>query len=204
MAPDRRFSVTRYPEHPAFLDRDPLDFIERDFVSAAVIKLGCPRRFVVGDLLRHFQLAAVLQIRRDAGRAKGMIANARFDAGRFRTPANDSVGVLLEEGIGRFSFALAGFVASHHQCGGRHGYISGRYYACAPDVILDHLRDDPGISVGVNRSPGRRNYRRSCWPASLHTTSPRAIRRKSIYHEALHRGTAIEEEFYVTPGQPPG
>jgi chloride channel protein, CIC family len=32
----------------------------------------------------------------------------------------------------------------------------------------------------------------------------RATRRKSIYHEALHRGTAIEEEFYVTPGQPPG
>jgi chloride channel protein, CIC family len=31
----------------------------------------------------------------------------------------------------------------------------------------------------------------------------RAIRRKSIYHEALHRGTAIEEEFYVVPGQPP-
>jgi CIC family chloride channel protein len=32
----------------------------------------------------------------------------------------------------------------------------------------------------------------------------RAIRRKSIYHEALHRGTAIEEEFYVTPGRPSG
>jgi hypothetical protein len=36
---------------------------------------------MVGDLLCHFQLAAVLQIRRDAGRAKGMIANPRFDAG---------------------------------------------------------------------------------------------------------------------------
>jgi H+/Cl- antiporter ClcA len=31
----------------------------------------------------------------------------------------------------------------------------------------------------------------------------RAIRRKSIYHDTLHRGTAIEEEFYVLPGQPP-
>jgi hypothetical protein len=56
--------------------------------------------FVVRDLLRHFQLAAVLQVRRDAGRAEGMIANARFDAGRFRPPADDAVGVLLEEGIG--------------------------------------------------------------------------------------------------------
>ena len=46
---------------------------------------------MVGDLLRHFQFAAVLQIRRDAGRAESMIANPRFDAGRFRTPANDAV-----------------------------------------------------------------------------------------------------------------
>ncbi|MBV8214573.1 MAG: ClcB-like voltage-gated chloride channel protein [Verrucomicrobia bacterium] len=30
----------------------------------------------------------------------------------------------------------------------------------------------------------------------------RALRRKSIYHEALHRGTAIEEEFYVAPAEP--
>jgi hypothetical protein len=37
---------------------------------------------VVGDLLGHFQLAAVLQIRRDAGRAESMIANPRFDADR--------------------------------------------------------------------------------------------------------------------------
>jgi hypothetical protein len=42
---------------------------------------------MVGDLLRHFQLAAVLQIRRDAGRAERMVANARFDTGRFRAPA---------------------------------------------------------------------------------------------------------------------
>src|ERR1700726_2572483 len=29
-----------------------------------------------------------------------MIANPRFDAGRFRAPADDAMGVLLEEGIG--------------------------------------------------------------------------------------------------------
>ena len=55
---------------------------------------------MVGDLLRHFQLATVFQIRRYPGRAEGMIANPRFDAGRFCAPADDSVGVLLEEGIG--------------------------------------------------------------------------------------------------------
>jgi len=55
---------------------------------------------MVGDLLRDFEFAAVLQIRRNAGRAESMIANPRFDAGRFRAPAGDAVGVLLEEGIG--------------------------------------------------------------------------------------------------------
>ena len=63
---------------------------------------------MVGDLLRHFQLAAVLQIGRDAGRPEGMIANPRFDAGRFRAPADDAVGVLLEKGIG---CKLAGLAA---------------------------------------------------------------------------------------------
>ena len=37
-----------------------------------------------------------------------MIANPRFDAGRFRAPADDAVGVLLEQGIGG---QLAGFAA---------------------------------------------------------------------------------------------
>ena len=63
---------------------------------------------MVGDLLRHFQLAAVLQIRGNAGRAEGMIANPRFDAGRFRAPADDAMGVLLEEGVG---CKLAGLAA---------------------------------------------------------------------------------------------
>jgi hypothetical protein len=65
------------------LNRNPLDFVERNLILSAVIKLGCSRRFMVGDLLRHFQLFAVLQIRRDAGRAEGMIVKPRFDAGLF-------------------------------------------------------------------------------------------------------------------------
>jgi hypothetical protein len=63
---------------------------------------------VVSDLLSNFEFAAILQIRRDPGRAEGMIANPRFDAGRFRAPADDAVGVLLEEGIGG---QLAGLAA---------------------------------------------------------------------------------------------
>jgi hypothetical protein len=41
-------------------DRNPLDFIERNLVLSAVIKLGCPRRFMVSDLLRDFEFTAVL------------------------------------------------------------------------------------------------------------------------------------------------
>src|SRR5258708_15163248 len=90
------------------LNRNALYLVERNLVLSAVIKLGCPRRFMVSDLLSHFQLAAVLQIRRDPGRAEGMIANPRFDAGRFRPPADDAVGALLEQGIGG---ELAGLAA---------------------------------------------------------------------------------------------
>ncbi len=90
------------------LDRDSLYLVERNLVLPTVIELGCPRRFMVGDLLRNFEFTAVLQIRRDAGRAESMIANPRFDAGRFRAPADDTVGVLLEEGIG---CKLAGLAA---------------------------------------------------------------------------------------------
>jgi hypothetical protein len=91
------------------LDRDSLDFVERNLILSAVIELGCPRRFVVSDLLSNFEFAAVLQIRRDPGRAEGMIANPRFDAGRFRAPADDAVSVLLEEGIaGQLASLAAG------------------------------------------------------------------------------------------------
>jgi hypothetical protein len=42
------------------LDRDSLYLVERNLVLSAVIKFGCPRRFVVSDLLRDFQFTAVL------------------------------------------------------------------------------------------------------------------------------------------------
>ena len=67
-----------------FLDRDSLYLVERNLIVAAVVRLGCSWRFVVSDLLRDFEFTAVLQIRRDAGCAEGMIANPRFEAGCFR------------------------------------------------------------------------------------------------------------------------
>jgi hypothetical protein len=64
-------------------DSNPLNLVERNLVLSPVIKLGCPRRFVVRDLLRDFEFAAVLQIRRNAGRAKSVIANPRLVAATF-------------------------------------------------------------------------------------------------------------------------
>ncbi len=46
----------------------------------AIVEFGCPRRFVLRDLLGDFEFTAILQIRRDAARAEGVIANPRFDA----------------------------------------------------------------------------------------------------------------------------
>jgi hypothetical protein len=62
---------------------------------------------VVSDLLSHFQFSAVLQIRRNAGRAEGMIADPRFNAGGLGAPADDAVSVLLEEGVGGKLASLA-------------------------------------------------------------------------------------------------
>jgi hypothetical protein len=70
-------------------------------LPAELRRLKTRRTLLVTD--RYFcttdTFAAVLQIRRNAGRAEGVVAEAGFDAGRFRPPADDAVGVLLEEGI---------------------------------------------------------------------------------------------------------
>ena len=60
---------------------------------------------MVSDLLSNFEFAAVLQIRRDPGRAEGMIANPRFDAGRFEIV----VQVLIETMMTRDVVLLAAF-----------------------------------------------------------------------------------------------
>ena len=43
-----------------FLDRNPLYLVERDFILPPVVQLCRPGRFMIGDMLRHFQFAAVL------------------------------------------------------------------------------------------------------------------------------------------------
>ena len=44
----------------SWLDRNPLDLVERNLILPPVVQLRRPGRFMVGDMLGHFQLAAVL------------------------------------------------------------------------------------------------------------------------------------------------
>ena len=62
---------------------------------------------MVGDMLRHFQFAAVLQIGGDARGAEGVIANTRLDASRFGAALDHAIGIRLGKRLlcehGRFS-----------------------------------------------------------------------------------------------------
>lgn len=50
------------------LNDNPLHLIKRDLISAPVIEARCASGFVISHLLCDFELAAVAQIFRDAGR----------------------------------------------------------------------------------------------------------------------------------------
>jgi len=62
---------------------------------------------VVFHLLGFFERAAVLQIRRDAGRAEAMIAELGGDVGGSSAPADHRVGVRLGQGCAGEQPALA-------------------------------------------------------------------------------------------------
>ena len=52
--------AARHKRRSALLNSNPLDLIERNFFLAPVVKLRRPRRLVVGDVLRDFELSALL------------------------------------------------------------------------------------------------------------------------------------------------
>jgi hypothetical protein len=62
------------------LNRDPLDLIERKLILSPVVELGRPRALVVGDMLRGFEGALVLQVRRGAGRAKRVVSDPALNS----------------------------------------------------------------------------------------------------------------------------
>jgi hypothetical protein len=77
------------------LDRDPLDFIERDLIAGTVIELGCARAFVGGHGLGVFQRAAGFQVGRDAGGPERELAK-RFRLAVISTPLPDRMRALLD------------------------------------------------------------------------------------------------------------
>jgi hypothetical protein len=58
------------------LEHNPFDFVERDFVIPPIIKLGRPRAFLRGHLLRVFEQPAFRQVDRDAGFSLGLSGSA--------------------------------------------------------------------------------------------------------------------------------
>ena len=78
-------------------DQNSLDLIEADLVAAPVIELGGAGRGVVGDHRRLLQRAAVLEVGRDAGGAKGVIADPGANARRSRPPLDHRVGIRLRQ-----------------------------------------------------------------------------------------------------------
>jgi hypothetical protein len=78
-----------------YLIHHPFNFVEGHGVIATIIKAGGPSGLVAGHLLRHFQLAAVLQICRDAGGAEAVATDFRFDAGGDSAALNHHVDVGL-------------------------------------------------------------------------------------------------------------
>jgi hypothetical protein len=76
-------------------DRNPLDLVERNFILPPVVKLRRPGRFVVGDVLCHFELAPVFEVVGDTGSAESMVSDQRLYACGFRPAPDYPVGVLL-------------------------------------------------------------------------------------------------------------
>jgi hypothetical protein len=75
------------------LNRNPLDLVERDFVTGPIVELGGARAFVRGHGLGVFERAASLEVGSDAGCAEHVAAELDLEAGLGRAPADHAIGV---------------------------------------------------------------------------------------------------------------
>lgn len=69
------------------LNSDPLDFLQRDLVSRAVVELGRPRALMSGHCPGVLQRAVGLQVGDDAGLAEGVAADGDLEPDRPRPGA---------------------------------------------------------------------------------------------------------------------
>jgi len=81
-----------------YSNQNPLYFVNADLVVAAIVEARGAGALVVRHLLRHFKLAAVAQILRDAGGAEDVATDLGCDAGVGRAPADHAVHVGLAHG----------------------------------------------------------------------------------------------------------
>jgi len=80
------------------LIRDPLHLIESHVVIPRIVQSRRPRRFVPGHLLRDFELAAILQVRRDARCPEAVAGDLRPDPGSNGAALDHGIDVLLGKG----------------------------------------------------------------------------------------------------------
>ena len=105
----------RYQHGPRLLISNPLDFIERDLVAAAIIKSCSPSRFMAGHVLGDLQLTAVLQVRGDPGSAEAVGADLGAQPCSSRPPLNHHVHVGLGSGVRSVSRHDAAVVRSGNE-----------------------------------------------------------------------------------------
>jgi hypothetical protein len=90
-----------------YSNQNPLYFVNADLVVAAIVEARGAGALVVRHLLRHFKLAAVAQILRDAGGAEDVATDLGCDAGVGRAPADHAVHVGLAHGAASNGAGLA-------------------------------------------------------------------------------------------------
>jgi hypothetical protein len=93
-APSESFAGGKALSNP-----EPSDLFGSELLAGAVIQLGRPPRFVVGDGLGMFQRPAVLEIGGDAGGAKCMAAGRVGQAGSLGPPLNHVKHVKSRHGL---------------------------------------------------------------------------------------------------------
>src|SRR6266446_6614873 len=81
------------------LNNDPLDLIEGDLVTGAVVEFSRARTFVCGHELRIFEGATGVHVSRDPGRPKCMTINAPLEAQRRGAALDHAVGVDAVHGV---------------------------------------------------------------------------------------------------------
>src|SRR5713101_1759762 len=136
------------PPGSVSLDFDSFHFVEREFLSGAIVKLRRPGRFVISEGLGMFEHATVLQVGGDTGRAEGMATGRVGQGGGVRPPLDhvqhvESGHRLLAEPVALADAAKQRplLVATDHGCREpgvqifREGWMAGNFVSLAAFLV---------------------------------------------------------------------